>query len=924
MFALLAALFLVASTPLATSQEPPVSVDGRFEIQLVAQEPEIANPTGLAVDRRGRIWAIENNTHMRTKDYPGPATDRLRVFEDFGPDGRARKVTTVADGFVLGMNVTIAPTGEVFLVTRNSIEIVKESRRPIVRLDTVGDYHHNGLFGLAVDPKGDLYFAMGRNTGKDYPLGAPWKLVGSDGSTVSGNDGGRIFRCRPDGSALQQVATGFWNTFHMTFDLFGRLFAVDNDPGGGSECRLLHIVPGGDYGFRPRAGYRDGHPFHSWTGEHPGTLPIVSFTGEAPSGILCDRDLWSGDEVGTLLVTSWGDHQVERYRLRPEGASFKAARDVLIRGGENFRPVGIAQGLDFSIVLSDWVDRSYPVHGKGRIWRLRRKQAGIPGVPPPVDIRLARVQGAWLGGGEGLDDATEEVRGEAVRLLPAADPRRIQFATKDRSPYVRLQALLGMKPPTPTPEWLISLLEDADPFLVGAAISVLGHPGASEELLRRASAESPKIRVGVLVALRRSGDKINPVVIRKFLVDPEPSIRRAAIQWAAEDGLRELSAEVAAAAARAPVTLDVFEAYLGALEYLTDPVSGRRDAKLAETHLVAILSDSAQPEAIRAYALRMLRPDHPLLALPKLQEWLEAGNEALRMEATRTMALSTLEPAQEALRKLAADARAPLRVRMEATAGLGHSAATSPATRQVLLSLLDGDSEEIRVEAVRSVGGAAADPEVRRALHRLLKTQGERRDFLEKVALVLKLGGDSVDAPQPTTNTEWAAAADGSGDPAEGERLFFHPRGPQCHACHKIRGRGGEVGPDLSRVSRGMDRDRLITSILDPSREIGPDFAAWEILTREGDSWVGRILKEDTKTLSLLGPSGRPVVLPREEIVGRRPSRVSMMPDGLQKGLTRKEFRDPRRLPRLAPLGAVEESSWLILPLFPFSRCLSP
>jgi len=271
------------------AQEPPRPTDERLTIELVAQEPEIANPTGVAVDARGRIWAVENNTHMRTKDYAGPETDRLRVFEDFGPDGRARKITTVADGFMLGMNLTIGPKGQIYLVTRNSLELVETARRPIVRLETVGDYHHNGLFGIAIDPAGDLYFAIGRNTGKDFPVGAPWTLVGSDGSKISGTEGGRIFRCHADGSALASVASGFWNTFHMTFDSFGRLFAVDNDPGGGSESRLLHIVPGGDYGFRPRAGYREGHPFHSWTGELPGTLPMVSFTGEAPAGILsCD------------------------------------------------------------------------------------------------------------------------------------------------------------------------------------------------------------------------------------------------------------------------------------------------------------------------------------------------------------------------------------------------------------------------------------------------------------------------------------------------------------------------------------------------------------------------------------------------------------------------------------------------------------
>ena len=71
-----------------------------------------------------------------------------------------------------------------------------------------------------------------------------YRLIGSDGATLSGGgEGGSIYRCRPDGSKLERVATGFWNPFHMTFDVFGRLFAVDNDPDSRPPCRLLHIVP---------------------------------------------------------------------------------------------------------------------------------------------------------------------------------------------------------------------------------------------------------------------------------------------------------------------------------------------------------------------------------------------------------------------------------------------------------------------------------------------------------------------------------------------------------------------------------------------------------------------------------------------------------------------------------------------------------
>ena len=73
---------------------------------------------------------------------------------------------------------------------------------------------------------------------------------------------------------------------------------------------------------------------------------------------------------GDLLVTSWGDHRLERYRLKPRGASFSAEMTPVVRGGENFRPVGIALAPDGSLYFSDWVDKSYNLHGKGRVWRL--------------------------------------------------------------------------------------------------------------------------------------------------------------------------------------------------------------------------------------------------------------------------------------------------------------------------------------------------------------------------------------------------------------------------------------------------------------------------------------------------------------------------------------------------------------------------
>jgi hypothetical protein len=71
-----------------------------------------------------------------------------------------------------------------------------------------------------------------------------------------------------------------------------------------------------------------------------------------------------------LWVTAWGDNRVERYQLSNRGASLAGLMDVVVQGGASFRPVDMAVAKDGSIYVTDWVDRSYPVHGRGALWRL--------------------------------------------------------------------------------------------------------------------------------------------------------------------------------------------------------------------------------------------------------------------------------------------------------------------------------------------------------------------------------------------------------------------------------------------------------------------------------------------------------------------------------------------------------------------------
>ncbi len=84
-----------------------------------------------------------------------------------------------------------------------------------------------------------------------------------------------------------------------------------------------------------------------------------------------------GEYQGDLLVGSWGDHRIDRFRLVPHGAGFRSKHEPLIVGSPEFRPVGLAFAPNGTLYFSDWVRRDYNVHGHGRLWRV------VPTAPAP-------------------------------------------------------------------------------------------------------------------------------------------------------------------------------------------------------------------------------------------------------------------------------------------------------------------------------------------------------------------------------------------------------------------------------------------------------------------------------------------------------------------------------------------------------------
>src|SRR5260370_2286930 len=230
-----AVFVFIVFTLCARADDHPQLLDNRLILELIAEHTGIVTPTGIAVDAKGRVFVIENHTHQRPPEYKGPPSDRVRVLEDFAASGKAKTITTFADGFKDAMSLSFGRDGVLYLATRADLFQFKDGQKTrIVRLETKGNYPHNGLNGFAWDTNGDLIFGLGENLGEAY------KLIGSDGSTLSGGgEGGNVYRCKPDGANVSRIATGFWNPFGMTVDAHGRLFVVDNHPHARAPYRLL-------------------------------------------------------------------------------------------------------------------------------------------------------------------------------------------------------------------------------------------------------------------------------------------------------------------------------------------------------------------------------------------------------------------------------------------------------------------------------------------------------------------------------------------------------------------------------------------------------------------------------------------------------------------------------------------------------------
>ena len=112
-----------------------------------------------------------------------------------------------------------------------------------------------------------------------------------------------------------------------------------------------------------------------------------------------------------------------------------------------------------------------------------------------------------------------------------------------------------------------------------------------------------------------------------------------------------------------------------------------------------------------------------------------------------------------------------------------------------------------------------------------------------------------------------------------------------CASCHRLGELGYNVGPDLSGL-RNQPEDALLLHILVPNKEVYPTFALYTAETNDGQVYAGILSSENANSVTLTLPLGQKVDIPRSNLKSLKVSPLSLMPDGLEKGMTPQELAD--------------------------------
>jgi quinoprotein glucose dehydrogenase len=566
--------------------------------------------------------------------------------------------------------------------------------------------------------------------------------------------------------------------------------------------------------------------------------------------------------------------------------------------------------------------------------------------------QLARTQGEALAVLRPLlQDGEAEVRAQAAHVLgdvrDAGAAGELARGMRDESARVRFYAAMAIARLRAHDAFddVVAFLRasaDDDPYLRHAGVMALVAIAGEDRLLALGRDRSFGVRLAALLALRRLASPR----VDSFLGDPDPQLVLEAARAIHDVPIPEAMPSLAALIDRGGLA---GEPLIRRVLNANFRIGGERE----QERLAAFAGRESSPAAMRCEALAMLRdwvtpcgrdrimgewrplPARDGRGLPalvtRLDEQLASAPDDVREEFTRLCAQHQVRAATPRMFAWLADLKSAPSLRVGCLDALATLAPDRlPEAVQMaladpqpsvgrrgceLLEQLAPDLAMPRIEHALETGSIPVQQGALHALGRLTDPRAEqslsaRFDSLVAGSLRPELRLDVVEAarasaapavsakvlaydqsfPEDDALAPFQVCLEG-GDAGKGERIFFDKAEVSCLRCHQVRDRGGKIGPPLDGVGTRRTREQLLTSVLDPNREIVEGYGKVLLFLRKGGFQEGRIIAETESSLRLMGDDGAEVEVPRAEISERRDA-FSAMPENMRSLLSKVELRD--------------------------------
>jgi putative membrane-bound dehydrogenase-like protein len=663
-------------------------------------------------------------------------------------------------------------------------------------------------------------------------------------------------------------------------------------------------------------------------GSDEGGQPFGFFTGS--TGVTVYRgDAFPEEYRGNIFVGEIANNLVYRAKLEQKGLGWSAVRaekdrEFVASKDVQFRPVQFANAPDGTLYIVDMyreliegaaflppqVLKHVDVAGgmnRGRIWRVvpdgfkQRKPPQLGELKTTELVALLEHPNGWHRDTaarliyQRQDDAAAkplwllrssdapEARMHALHALHGLGLLRspdIIAALKDNDPRVREHALRlseGFGLSAGLANCFEQIVDDPSERVRFQFAFTLGKFGLEKHLihLARTDGGDPLFRFAILCSLSEKGGVVFAELVKDEAFRRKPEGKAFLIALVAQIAAANRDAgSIIQAIAIVPVTekafaRDLVQAFLSRL-----PAAAR--AKFSAGADASKLLAELIADARKAAADEKVAPE-------------------VRAAAIRSLNIATFADVKSILES-SLGVRQPVPVQVAALQTLASF--DSPEAPGLVLAAWPGMSPQIRQTAIetllaRSAGVAAFLDAVEKGTVRPTDLDPARVKLLqqspdEKIrARAAKMLTGTQPSKRADVLMKYQKALELKGDAAKGKALFKN----SCASCHKLEGVGEAVGPDLAAIKqRGLES--VLTNILDPNREVLPQYYTYLLTTDDDVTITGLIAAETANTVGIRKADGTSATIQRVNIASLKSSGLSAMPEGLEEKLDLQAMAD--------------------------------